>query len=351
MIGILTHHWNRRSRILLLENIEMYISAGLNLHTALDAVIPTFKKKQRASLIYVRKNIEKGQLFSKGMKQYLHFPSTIVGLIEQGERSGTMPQALNLARNIIEREDTLIKTCMGAMTYPLVIGIFAGTLTLCLMRGVMPQIIPLLRSLHATLPRITIIVMYISEHSISYGLYILISLILGIPCVIFFYKKFHSMRLICHTILVRIPLFGNLYMYYNLSLILRSFGSLVLSGAHIIDSYDHAIARVALIPLKNHFNMNRHVLSQGAPLFSIFSKIKHVPSYIAPLISAGETSGTLGSSFVRSADILDRDIEQSLKRITALIEPLLMIGMGCIVGSIALSIVMPIYDVSKALQH
>jgi type II secretory pathway component PulF len=73
--------------------------------------------------------------------------------------------------------------------------------------------------------------------------------------------------------------------------------------------------------------------------------------YIVALVSAGELSGTLGASLLRAANILDRDIEHSLKKLTSLIEPLMMIGLGVIVGSIALSIIMPIYDISKVLQH
>jgi type II secretory pathway component PulF len=76
-----------------------------------------------------------------------------------------------------------------------------------------------------------------------------------------------------------------------------------------------------------------------------------MPSYVAPLVAAGEASGNLGKALSRAARILDRELDHSLKRLTALIEPAMMLGMGAAVGSIALSIMMPIYDISKALQH
>ncbi|NCW28743.1 MAG: hypothetical protein EBV83_10740, partial [Verrucomicrobia bacterium] len=90
-------------------------------------------------------------------------------------------------------------------------------------------------------------------------------------------------------------------------------------------------------------------ISNGIPLGDIIAK-KKMPQFVAPLIHAGEASGTLGNSLLRASLILDRDIENILRKITALIEPIMMAGMGCIVGSIALSIMMPIYDISKVLQ-
>ncbi len=343
--------WNRRSKILLLENIEMYISSGLALNNALSTAAVCFKDIQQLNLLEVNRDIKRGYLFSKSINKHLTFSPSIVGLIEQGERSGSLPQSLALARSILEREEALIKTCTGALTYPAVILIFAGILTLGLMRGVMPQIIPLLKSLHVTLPLMTRIAMYLSEHILIFSLYTLAACVVCIPPFILLYNRWYLFRFKIHQIILQVPLIGELFKYYSLSVLLRSFGSLVLSGMHITESYRYAIERITLLPFKKFFEENTDQLSQGSTLFSVFSKMKRIPVYIPPLIGAGEASGTLGASIVRSADILDRDIERSLKSLTALIEPVMMIGIGCIVGSIALSIMMPIYDVSKTLQH
>ncbi len=347
-----TSVWNRRNRILLLENIEMYISAGLNLNTALDTVGPTFREKQRASLGRVCVRIEQGHSLSRSFAdEHIGFSTAIVGLIEQGEQSGNLPQSLKLARTIIEREDALIKTCMSALAYPIIIGLFALILTLGLMRGVMPQIIPLLKSLHVTLPLITRIVIAVSENLMTYGLYLCGGVMLFIPLCMLSYKKWHFIRSCCHHTLIHIPVLGSLFCHYSLSIMIRSLGSLIVSGVSSTDAYIRTTERLIFIPLKVHFDAYSRSLSEGVTLSSAFTRIRHIPSYIAPLVGAGEASGTLGASLMRSSDILDRDIEHSLKRLTALVEPVMMAGMGCGIGAIALSIMMPIYDVSKALQH
>ena len=123
------------------------------------------------------------------------------------------------------------------------------------------------------------------------------------------------------------------------------------SGASITDSYNRVSSRVFLVPLRTYLMERSSGISHGISLASVFSTINHIPAYVCPLVSAGEASGTLGSSLLRAADIIDRDIENSLKRLTSLIEPIMMVGIGGVVGAIALSIMMPIYDVTRVLQH
>ncbi len=343
--------WNRKDKILLLENMEMYVSSGLTVHQALNICISVFRNKQRSSLESVKSVVESGQSLAYGFVRYMKFSTSIIGLIEQGEQSGNIPQSLKLARFILEREDNLIRTCLSALAYPVIIGIFAILLTIGLMRGVMPQIIPLLKSLHVTLPLLTRIVMYLSENIFVYGLCGLVIFIIIIPLLIYLYKKWFRFTSTIHKILLRIPIIGSLFRLYSLSLMIRSLGSLVSSGVNMTTAYAQAVNRITLLPLKSIFSSQKLSLSQGKSLAIIFADMEKVPSHVAPLISAGESSGTLGECLIRSADIIDRDIEQYLKRLTALIEPIMMIFIGLIVGAIALSIIMPIYDVSKNLQH
>ena len=343
--------WSRRDKALLLENLEMYISAGLNLHDAISTVGKAFSKKEAECLRSIQISIEQGQTLSKAFENNINLSSALLGLIEHGESSGNLPQALGLARTIIEREDALIKSCMSALAYPSIIGIFACVLTIGLMRGVMPQIIPLLKSLHVELPLITKIVIYSSENIGIFSLYILILSVFVFPASFFAYKKFFNFKLICHKLIILTPLIGNLFRQYNLSIFSRSLGGLLSAGANISYSYKQVTQRIILLPIRVYLSKQIEFISQGVSLASIFKKLDQIPSYVVPLIQASEASGTLGRSLIRISDILDRDIENSLKKLTALIEPIMMIGIGVVIGGIALSIMMPIYDISRALQH
>ena len=351
--------FKRRDVILLLERLEMYVSAGLSPTEALETASSSYSsgwrrgvsKRQKMALHKVRASIEQGGSLSRHLRQNLQISPTIAALIEHGEDSGELAKALALAKIILEREDVLIKTCLSAMAYPCVIGLFAVILTVGLMRGVMPQIIPLLESLHVQLPLLTRVVIFLSENLVSYGLYALIGITVAISGAVFLYRKVNRVSFCCHTVILRVPIVGRLCRHYSMSIMTRSLGSLVESGAALADSYARVVAAIPLLPMRRSFEKESANMSRGVALGAILAKMDDMPAYISPLISAGEASGTLGSSLVRAAGILDRDIEHSLKRLTALVEPVMMAGMGCAVGAIALSIMMPIYDVSKALQH
>ncbi len=343
--------FRRRDLILLLERLEMYVSAGLPPTEALSVAGAASSQKQRAALEDVRASLEGGGSLSKNLRERLNAPVSVAGLIEHGEESGGLAKSLASARMILEREDALTKSCISSMAYPSVIAIFAIILTLGLMRGVMPQIIPLLKSLHVQLPLLTRIVIATSEGLTRYGLYALLVCTVVVPAFLYTYKKSAAAHFFCHAVVLRLPIVGHIIRQYTCALMMRSLGSLVESGAALADSYANVIGTMSVMPLRAAFDRQAVDISRGISLGSILAGIKHIPAYIAPLISAGESSGTLGVSLVRAADILDRDIEHALKRLTALVEPVMMAIMGCAVGAIALSIMMPIYDVSRALQH
>ncbi len=343
--------WSSRDKMLLLENIEMYISAGLTMHVALKIASSSFSVRQNRSLVEVYSHVSQGQLLSFALSRHINFPSALISLIEHGEQSGDIRQSLRLARMSFERQDTLISACISALTYPVVIALFAGTLTLGLMTWVMPQIIPLLRSLHVDLPLLTRLVIFASENIMSYGLYVCAVYILAAIIVLYAYKTSHAVRFHVQKVFLLVPVFGQLYRQYHLSLVFRSFGALISSGEQMRDAYVKVTEKISLLPVKSYFLRQTFTIDQGVSLSSIILSFRKIPKYVSPLIAAGEASGTLGSSLMRVADIIDRDIEQTLKRLTALIEPLMMIGVGSIIGAIALSIMMPIYEVSKTLQH
>jgi len=131
--------------------------------------------------------------------------------------------------------------------------------------------------------------------------------------------------------------------------ITKKIQGLIESGLSSTQAYARTASVISLLPLKESFLSDLGDIFRGVSFGSVMSG-KKMPPYIVPLLQAGEASGTLGASLSRAAAILDRGIEHSLHRMTSLIEPVMMAGMGCIVGAIALSIMMPIYDISKVLQ-
>lgn len=347
----ITKQFSRSDLILLFERLELYIASGLTLNKALLIVGDGTSQRQKTAIESVRLGVESGGSLSRAFQKFLNISLTISGLIENGEMSGKLAEALNSSRQLLEKEDELRKKCASAMAYPIIIGIFALILTVGLMRGVMPQIVPMLKSLHVQLPLLTRIVMALSDGLSAYGFYILLLAILLPTIFLYSYKKVAFIKKHFQIILIRIPLVGHLVYSYSLSLFLLSCGSLIESGLGSASAYKNAVNTMSLIPLRRELVKELSPVSHGVPISLVLRKIKRIQPFVSPLMSAGEMSGTLGKSMLRGALILDREIEHSLKRITALIEPIMMAGMGIAVGAIALSIMMPIYDISRVLQR
>lgn len=344
--------WKRRDVILLLERLELYISSGLAIDRTLVIAGQGISAKQRQHIEKVRADVISGSLLSKSLTTHVGLSKTLTGLIEHGESSGELIHSLCTARKLLEKEDELIKKCLSALAYPVIIGIFALLLVIGLIRGVMPQIMPMLKSLNVELPLLTRLIMFISDNIVIYGLYLLVGTIFAVFLFGFLYKKSKFFKSVCHDILVRVPIVGSVLYSYSLSLFLQSCGALIQSGLQLGTSYSSTVATVTLIPLSRLLQAESVHIHKGVSFGQIFAnKSKRIPAYISPLILAGEASGTLGTSLIRAATIIDRDIDHSLKRLTSLIEPVMMAGMGVVVGGIALSIMMPIYDISRVLQQ
>jgi type II secretory pathway component PulF len=334
------------------ERLEMYLSAGLPLDKALQTVAHGSSKRNCMILERILGEVYSGERISASFSRHLRISKTLCSLIEHGETSGNLPGSLVLARSILERQSDTFKKCTSALVYPMVIGVFALVLTLGLVRGVMPQITPMLKSLRVPLPVLTKIMITISEHVVAYGLYVCAGLVILGAITVVLYKKVAWFAYLCQWCATRIPIVGNVFFLYSISLFLRSFGSLVESGLPVPASYVSTSTTLPLLPLKRALQQKSSEIQKGVSLGVILSTVnRKVPRHVSSLVSAGELSGSLGASLVRAATIIDRDMDHSLKRLTSLIEPLMMVGMGCTVGSIALSIMMPIYDMSKVLQH
>jgi type II secretory pathway component PulF len=350
-----THHvtrfkkWSRRDLVVFFERLELYFASGLAIDTALHLCEEGARIAHANALEFLKKHIESGSTLSSGLVKYLGLSKTLSGIISQGENTGNLTAAIKLTRNSIEKQDELIKKCVSSMIYPCVIGGFCVIFVIGLMRGVMPQIVPMLQGLHTELPIISRVMISCSKAITDYGLYGgAIFVLLTITAVILYKKKWF--KFVIQSFLTKLPLVGSLINNYNIVVFLRSLGTLVDSGLPISDAFRSSVETITFIPIYRLLLPRVGGLSAGLSLDKAFVNVP-MPRYIIALVSAGELSGTLGISLLRAADILDRDIELSLKRMTSLIEPLMMIVMGLIVGAIALSILMPIYDLSKTLQH
>lgn len=336
--------------ILFFNRLEMYISSGFPLDKALSIITSSSNKKLKVHLDLVASDLLLGISLSNSLSNRFVLSRSTTNLISNGEASGKLNQSLAFCADLLEKESNIKKKCLGALTYPLVIGTFSLGLTLFLIQGVMKQIIPLLKSLKISLPLGTKILIYLSTFLTKNYLILILIVFLGLILSKILVSKIPKIRYLFHLFLIRFPILGATITNYQIFIITKSIGSLLKSGLSVDKAYENVISSRDLIPIREHFYSFHKDITEGLSVKVPFSRFR-LPLYIPALIEAGELSGSLADSFTRCSELIEKDIDNFIKKFTVLIEPAMMIVVGGIVGFVAVSIMLPIYSISNTLQH
>ncbi len=279
------------------------------------------------------------------------FDSLLIVLIKNGEYSGSLVDSLNQVANNLDKRNELNKKLISTLIYPLFILFATIGMALFLILYIFPKILPLLSSLNIKLPLITIIIKFIYEFSISYGLYTCLILVLSFICIVFLIKKNKYIKNRFHYILLKIPMLG-LYIKINTLATISGTGEIILSSGRSLSEF-HAFSRDSVNNLifKNTFESIYYQSIQG---ISFTNSMKLYPDIFVKMMvdmcAIGEKTGNLALMLGHCSKIFEQDIDLFLKRFSSLIEPVLMIFMGLIVGSIALSIILPVYEITNHLS-
>jgi type II secretory pathway component PulF len=272
-------------------------------------------------------------------------------MVRVGEASGTLPLNLEYITEELKKKNELRKQIVGALLYPLIIVVATLGITIFLILYIFPKILPIFTSLHVALPLSTRILIGISEFLKSYW-YVLFGLL---ALSIFIYpqlRKNEKFRYRTDSLLLKIPIFGRLCLYYNLSNTLRTLGLLVQHEVTIVealaitgDSSDHLVYKKVLKEAQGGVIKGQLVSLQLRKYPSLF------PPLCIQMIQSGEATGNLGTTLEYVSVMYEADMRDATKNLTTILEPLLMLTMGLCVGFIAVSIITPIYGITQNLHQ
>jgi type IV pilus assembly protein PilC len=338
-----------RDQILLLRRLALYLRSGISLPVGLGFIS---EDTQNRSTQFVLKTIETtvatGAPLSKGFAKFPRQCSPfVIGFIQAGEIGGALPESLEHLANVLEKNSSLRKKIVSALIYPIVILIstisMAGFLTLF----IFPKILPVLEGFHTRLPLATRLLMKID--TILTRNWILIGIIcLTLGTAFCISLRYSVLRYMYEKAFGYLPLFGTLYRYYALSTLLHVLGLLLRSGIHIIP----ALVLVRTVVPGTQYASALYIIQEDVSKGRRFSTAlkrhqKLFPSLVAQMIAAGEDTGTLRQNLESLARMYEEELDDLTRNLTILIEPILMVGMGCMVGFVALAIITPIYQVTQ----
>ena len=333
------------------RNLSVMLSAGLPISRALAALARQTKNKKFKSVIaHLEADIQKGEPLSMAMDRHPEvFSNLFTAMVRAGEKSGKLPESLNLISQQLERDLTLSRRVKGAMMYPAIIVIAMFGVGAAMMIFVVPTLLSVFQELNVELPFTTKIVIFISNTLVNHLLLTGLIVLAIIVSVFLMFKSKRGKRLI-DTIVLHLPFFSSLIKKINSSRATRILSSLLSSGVGVVEAFD-----VAENVLQNHhykevLEKAKREIQKGSPIAKVFQEAERLyPPLVGEMIAVGEETGQLPNMLLRLADFYEEEVGETTKNLTTVIEPVLMIFIGAVVGFFAVSMIQPIYSMMGGL--
>lgn len=327
------------------------INAGLPLVSALQALADqTESKTIRRILTDVRENVEQGNPYHKSLANFPKaFPSLYINMIESGEASGKLDSILDNLAKYLEGQLELRRQVISSLFYPALMFVFCILVVTGLLVFVVPSIVEIFEKQGGALPLPTQIVVGISNTIISYWWAIGGVIALGV----FAFKKYRSTesgKEKIDNLILKLPIIGKLYTKVATARIASTIGTLFSGGVQLLSCLDIAKNIVGNVHFRTALEQARDGVEKGKSLSGELSKSGFFPPLLSHMIAVGERSGQLENMLNKAAASYDSEVKTSLAAMTSLIEPLMIIGLGGIVFSIVISILMPMVSMIDLVQ-
>ncbi len=346
-------HTSIQERVDFANNLSVMLKSGISINEALGSLgdqsdAPYFKK-----IMYrLRTDIENGTLLSDAFKKEAPtFGPIFVSMIKAGEQSGTLQNNLLFLADLLARSSDLKREVNAATLYPKMVFSAAVILGGGLAVFILPRLTPLFEGLNVELPLMTRVLLSISVFIQQYWLFTLLGII-AFCLAIIYSNRVQAIRRVYHLIYIKLPFMGTLLRNYQLAFISQLFGTLIKSGLTLNDTVDIVSHAVTNIRYQEALKKIKEGAEKGANLSATMKNYEGLfPKLMISIIAVGEKSGTLGNSFGYLADLYTKDVSNRARKLPTIIEPLLLVFIAIMVGFVALSIIMPIYELTGNISH
>jgi len=328
-----------------LIDAELPLIQGLNI-MAEQTRNPYFKKV----IIQVRSDVEAGSSLDQGLRKFPKvFDDLYCNLIASGEQSGTLDTMLVRLADYTENQVKLKAKVKQAMTYPVVIFAFAIIVAIAMLWKVIPTFATMFADMGATLPALTAFVMKLSEFVQKY----LIFMVLGVIAAIFlfrYYRKTQNGRWTTDNLLLKLPLFGPLMYKVAFSRITRTLATLLGGGVSMLEAIKITSTTAGNVILEKTVMDVRRQVTEGRSMTDSFKSTGRFPFMMVQMVSVGEATGTLDKMLNKLADFYNDEVEATVGTLLSVLEPFMMVFVGGIVGTLLISMYLPIFSLVSQIQ-
>ncbi|HRO68563.1 MAG TPA: type II secretion system F family protein, partial [Pseudobdellovibrionaceae bacterium] len=298
---------------------------------------------------YVKNQIEGGRRLAESMAQRpAVFDKLYCNMIQAGEEAGILDTILNRLAIYQEKSEKIKSQVRGAMVYPSVIIVVSCVIILGILVFVIPKFEEFYAGSNQELPALTQMISSLSRWLIA-NWYIAIGAIIGIP---FGFKQWigtPSGRDNFDRFLMNAPIFGEVMRKSAIARLSRTLSTLLSSGVGVLEAIDISARTAGNIVIEQALLRSKEAVSQGRPFAAPIAKEKVFPDMVVQMISIGEQSGSMDVMLGKIADFYEDEVEVSVKAMTSLVEPLLMVVLGGIIAVIVVAMYLPVFNMAGAV--
>ena len=334
-----------RDIILFSRQLATLVDSGVALASSLQLLSGQMSNKYLArALGEIEDDLHMGTSLSDAMSRHpVAFNELYCRMIETGERSGNLGDILKQLAHYTERVQVTLAKVRGAMAYPAFVMVLAIFVVILLVNVVLPPMVSLFEEFTAELPWPTLLLIGITQFFADYGLFMLVGAAVLSIVLFISYQRPQGRRLF-HQLVLRVPWIGKIIIQGAVARLCRTMSALIRAGLALPEVIAMSKETVGNLILQEALEGVREETLKGRGLSEPLAKVRYFPNMMSYLVRVGEETGTLDSHLATVADFYEEEVDRSLQRMTTFLEPALIIVLGFIVGFVAVSIIMPMYD-------
>jgi type IV pilus assembly protein PilC len=343
---------SRHDLIQISTQLSIMIETGVPISEALECIASQADKPNLTRLVNdVSQQIQNGSSFSAAIARHPRsFPRIYVALMAASEKSGMMSRLINRATAYLRDDETTIRRVRGALTYPAIMLAFAITTTIFLLIFVLPRFTAIYASRGAALPIPTRVLMAASGFVVHQWPWLLAGVIaLGVG----FWLSLRHQRSLrgWHAVQLRLPMLGAMFRKLYLAQGLRMVGTMSSSGVNLIDCVRTAHDLCPNVYYRELWDEIGREIQAGKQLSEPMLASALVPKSVSQMLRVGERTGRLGTVMEQVANYSEEELKEKIADLTRCIEPIMIVVMGAIIGTVALALMLPIFTISRVVAH
>jgi type IV pilus assembly protein PilC len=299
----------------------------------------------------VAETVERGNSLADAMAMHPRiFNNLYVSMVRAGEGAGTLDKILQELAIYLEKLDAIKTKVRSAMSYPIFVLVFAIAISLFLLLKIVPTFEQIYADFGTKLPGPTLAVVYVS-HLIRDNALVSIAIALGVIILFWLWTRTRSGRYIKDNFLLTAPVFGPIIRKATISRMDRTLGILLQSGLPVLDALELTKGATGNAVLSRALEKVKDQVARGEELTPAFRSTGKMPEMVLQLMATGEESGQVDSMLLKSSEFYDRQVEAAVQGLTSLIEPLLIVLVGVIVGIVVVTMFLPIFYLGQAIMQ